>query len=78
MTSLPAAKHRIHDRGVLRAGAFADVVVFDPATIEDVATYNEPRQYPPGIDCVIVNGQVAAEGGAQTDARAGRMLRRSA
>ena len=76
MTSLPAAKHRIKDRGVLRAGCFADVVVFDPATIADVATYAEPRQYPAGIDWVIVNGEVAAERGAQTAARAGRMLRR--
>jgi N-acyl-D-aspartate/D-glutamate deacylase len=51
-------------------------VVFDPATIADVATYAEPRQYPAGIEYVVVNGQVAAERGRQTDARAGRMLRR--
>jgi dihydroorotase/N-acyl-D-amino-acid deacylase len=78
MTSLPAAKHRIKDRGLLRTGCFADVVVFDPATIADVATYAEPRQYPAGIDYVVVNGQVAVDRGAQTDARAGRMLRRNA
>jgi N-acyl-D-amino-acid deacylase len=78
MTSLPAAKHRIKDRGLLRDGCFADVVVFDPATIADVATYAEPRQYPAGIDYVIVNGQVAVDRGAQTDARPGRMVRRSA
>jgi N-acyl-D-amino-acid deacylase len=78
MTSLPAAKHRIRDRGLLRAGAFADIVIFDPATIADVATYAEPRQYPAGIDYVIVNGKVAAERGSQTSARAGRMLRRNA
>jgi N-acyl-D-aspartate/D-glutamate deacylase len=78
MTSLPAAKHRIKERGVLRAGWFADVVVFDPATIADVATYSEPRQYPAGIDYVIVNGEVAVERGAQTKVRAGRMLRRNA
>jgi N-acyl-D-amino-acid deacylase len=77
MTSLPAAKHRIRERGVLRAGWLADVVIFDPATIADVATYAEPRQYPAGIDYVIVNGQVAVDGGRQTDARAGRMLRRN-
>jgi N-acyl-D-amino-acid deacylase len=76
MTSLPAAKHRISERGVLREGWYADVVVFDPATIADVATYAEPRQYPAGIEYVVVNGQVAAERGRQTDARAGRMLRR--
>jgi N-acyl-D-amino-acid deacylase len=78
MTSLPAAKHRIKDRGVLRPGCFADIVVFDPTAIADVATYAEPRQYPTGIDYVIVNGEVAAERGAQTAARAGRALRRGA
>jgi N-acyl-D-aspartate/D-glutamate deacylase len=77
MTSLPAAKHRIRERGALRAGWLADVVIFDPATIADVATYAEPRRYPAGIDYVIVNGQVAVDGGRQTDARAGRMLRRN-
>ncbi len=78
MTSLPAAKHRLKDRGVLRAGAFADVVIFDLETIEDVATYTDPCQYPAGISHVIVNGAVTVEAGAQTDARAGRMLRRDA
>jgi N-acyl-D-aspartate/D-glutamate deacylase len=78
MTSLPARKHRLADRGVLRAGCFADIVIFDPETIADIATYAEPRQYPVGIDYVIVNGAVAAERGRQTDARAGRMLRRDA
>jgi N-acyl-D-amino-acid deacylase len=78
MTSLPATKHRIHERGVLRPGWHADVVVFDAEEIADVATYAEPRQYPRGIEYVIVNGQVAVEDGVQTDARAGRMLRRDA
>jgi N-acyl-D-amino-acid deacylase len=77
MTSLPAHTHRIGDRGELRPGAFADVVVFDPETIADVATYTEPRQHPAGIDYVIVNGAVAVDEGRQTDARAGRMLRRA-
>jgi N-acyl-D-amino-acid deacylase len=76
MTSLPAKKHRVAERGELRPGWFADVVVFDPATVADVATYQDPRRYPPGMDYVIVNGQVAAEGGRQTDTRGGRMLRR--
>ncbi len=76
MTSLPAKKHRLHQRGVLHPGWFADIVVFDQATIEDVATYAEPRQYPRGIEHVIVNGKIAVEGGTQTDAGAGRMLRR--
>jgi N-acyl-D-amino-acid deacylase len=78
MTSLPAAKHRIHERGVLREGWHADVVVFDAEAIADVATYAEPRQYPAGIDYVIVNGEISAERGTQTGARAGRMLRRGA
>ena len=61
MTSLPARKHRLEDRGVLQPGAFADIVVFDPETIADIATYAEPRQYPAGIEHVIVNGAVAVE-----------------
>jgi N-acyl-D-amino-acid deacylase len=76
MTSLAAQKHRIADRGVLREGAFADVVVFDPDTIEDIATYAEPRQYPRGIAHVIVNGALAVRDGVQTDARPGRFLPR--
>ncbi len=51
------------------------MVIFDPATIADIATYSEPRQYPAGIGHVIVNGAVAVADGRQTDARAGRMLR---
>ena len=76
MTSLPAAKHRVAERGLLREGWYADIVVFDAETVADVATYEEPRQYPAGIDYVLVNGEVAVERGAQTAARAGRMLRR--
>jgi N-acyl-D-amino-acid deacylase len=77
MTSLPARKHLLKDRGELRPGAFADLVVFDPRTVADVATYAEPRQYPAGIEYVVVNGAVAVDHGRQTDARAGRMLRRA-
>jgi N-acyl-D-amino-acid deacylase len=76
MTSLPARKHRLGKRGVLAPGWVADVVVFDPDTIADVATYAEPRQYPRGVNHVVVNGQIAVQDGRQTDARAGRMLRR--
>ena len=65
MTSLPAGKHRIAERGVLRPGLFADAVVFDPETIADVATYAEPRQYPAGISHVIVNGEVTVEDGCR-------------
>ena len=77
MTSLPARKHLLKDRGVLQPGAFADIVVFNPKTIADIATYTEPRQYPAGIEHVIVNGAVTVDGGRQTDARAGRLLRRA-
>ena len=77
MTSLPARKHLLADRGVLEAGAFADIVVFNPETVADIATYTEPRQYPAGIEYVVVNGALAVESGRQTDARSGRMLRRA-
>jgi N-acyl-D-amino-acid deacylase len=76
MTSLPARRFGLTGRGELREGFAADIVIFDPATIEDTATYEDPRQYPAGVEYVIVNGEVAAERGAQTEARAGRVLRR--
>jgi N-acyl-D-amino-acid deacylase len=77
MTSLPAKKHRLGKRGVLQPGWHADIVVFDPDAIADLATYDDPRRYPAGIQHVVVNGQLAVEEGRQTEARAGRMLRRS-
>jgi N-acyl-D-aspartate/D-glutamate deacylase len=76
MTSLPAGRFQLAERGELRPGWFADIVIFDPDCIADVATYQEPRQYPEGISYVIVNGQVAAERGAQTAEHCGRLLRR--
>jgi N-acyl-D-amino-acid deacylase len=78
MTGRPAAKFRLTDRGELAVGKFADIVVFDPETIADVATYQEPRQHPVGIDFVLINGRVAVEGGVQRDIRPGRVLRHSA
>jgi N-acyl-D-amino-acid deacylase len=75
MTSLNAAKLGIFDRGLLRAGTFADVVVFDPAKIIDHATYEDPFQYSEGIVHVIVNGQPVLDAGHHTDARPGRALR---
>ena len=77
MSGLPARRFRLGERGELREGWAADIVVFDPATIADTATYEDPRRYPDGIDCVIVNGEVAGEAGKQTTARAGRVLRRA-
>ncbi|MGE0821800.1 MAG: amidohydrolase family protein [Candidatus Binatia bacterium] len=75
MTGLPAQKFRLTDRGAIREGAYADLVVFDPQTVADVGTYQEPRRYPPGIDYVIVNGRITAEQGRHTGERGGRMLR---
>ncbi|TMF13842.1 MAG: D-aminoacylase [Chloroflexi bacterium] len=75
MTSLPARRMNLAGRGELREGFAADVVVFDPKTIADRATYEEPRKYPAGIDYVIVNGEIGAEHGKQTAARSGRLLR---
>ncbi len=76
MTSLPADRFKLAGRGRIAEGAFADIVVFDPSRIEDVATYEEPRQYPAGIDYVLVNGLVAAEAEQQVESATGRLLRR--
>jgi N-acyl-D-amino-acid deacylase len=76
MTSLPAQRMNLPGRGEIREGFAADLVIFDPDRIADRATYQDPRQYPDGIDYVIVNGEVAAEKGRQTESRAGRLLRR--
>lgn len=78
MTSLNAAKLGLRDRGLLRAGNFADVTVFNPELVLDRATYLDPFQYSAGIEHVIVNGQVVLEGGKHTGARPGRPLRRKA
>jgi N-acyl-D-aspartate/D-glutamate deacylase len=76
MTGMPAAKFQLLDRGTVRPGAFADLVLFDPARIDDVATYSEPRQSPSGIHEVYVNGVAVARDGYHTGARPGRALRR--
>jgi N-acyl-D-aspartate/D-glutamate deacylase len=77
LTSIPAARIGLRDRGVVRDGAIADLVVFDPATVADEATYVDPARYPTGIQHVIVNGRAAILDGAETGERAGRLLRRS-
>jgi N-acyl-D-amino-acid deacylase len=74
MTSLPAAKLRLRDRGQLRPGAFADVVVFDPNTVADAATFTDPHRYPRGMPWVLVNGRPVVAGGRHTGARPGRVL----
>jgi N-acyl-D-amino-acid deacylase len=75
MTSLPARKHGLAERGEVRPGHFADLVVFDPQTVAGCATYQEPRRYPQGIRHVIVNGRAVVDGGEHTGAAAGRVLR---
>jgi N-acyl-D-amino-acid deacylase len=74
MTSLAASQLKIADRGTLKEGYFADVVIFDPTTIADTATFEKPHQYPVGIDTVIVNGIVTVRNGTHTGAHAGRAL----
>lgn len=74
MTGLPAARLRWRDRGLLRPGYAADLVVFDPATVIDRATYRDPHRYPDGIHQVVVNGRPVVRNGAQTGARPGRIL----
>jgi N-acyl-D-amino-acid deacylase len=77
MTAFPAQKFGLRDRGVIRAGAFADLVVFDPARIIDVGTYADPNHPPAGIHHVFVNGSAVVRDGAHTGARPGRALRRA-
>lgn len=75
MTALPAQKMRFADRGVLKAGLWADVVVFDPDRITDRATFAQPHQLSEGMDYVLVNGTPVIAAGKATGARAGRVLR---
>jgi N-acyl-D-amino-acid deacylase len=77
MTSAPAARLGIADRGLVRDGLVADLVVFDPARVRSNATYDEPRRFPDGIDWVLVGGEIVVEPGVgHTGARSGRVLRR--
>jgi N-acyl-D-amino-acid deacylase len=75
MTSMPAHKLGLADRGVISAGKAADIVLFDYATINDRATFVEPHQFPEGIPFVIVNGIPVVDGGRQSDALPGKVLR---
>jgi N-acyl-D-amino-acid deacylase len=74
MTSLPAWRLGLRDRGVLREGAWADVTVFNPETVIDRSTYEHPRQFPEGIEHVFVNGVQAVRSGRETGDLAGRAL----
>jgi N-acyl-D-amino-acid deacylase len=75
MTGAAAARLNLTQRGTLRDGAFADLVVFDPATVRSNATYDEPRRFPTGIDQVVVNGTLVVDGGTHTGATPGRGIR---
>lgn len=77
MTSLPAQRLRLTDRGALKTGMKADLVLLTPGQVADSATFDEPHQYPAGIHSVYVNGTLAFAGGESTGARAGRVLARS-
>ena len=78
MTSLPAARVGMKDRGLLKPGMKADLVVFDPATVADTATFENPHQYAAGVSFVAVNGVAVVEDGKVTGARPGRVLRHDA
>jgi N-acyl-D-amino-acid deacylase len=74
MTSLPARTFALHDRGLVREGMAADLVIFDPARVQDKATYVKPHQFSQGFDFVLVNGQVVVDSGKLTVARPGQTL----
>ncbi|MBI2763796.1 MAG: D-aminoacylase [Chloroflexi bacterium] len=76
MTSMPAARLGLRDRGALADGFVADIVIFDPTTVRSLATYDQPRQFPEGIEHVIVAGVPVVESGSHTGATPGRALRR--
>jgi N-acyl-D-amino-acid deacylase len=75
MSGFPTERFRIPERGVLREGYFADVVVFDPETVADRSTWDEPRLHPVGIERVLVNGEVVVSDGASSGRLPGRVIR---
>ena len=75
MTSLPARTFGFRDRGLVREGFWADLVMFDPARVEERATFQKPHQYSEGFDLVLINGQAVVEDGKVTGARPGQVLR---
>src|SRR4029079_12051290 len=75
MSALPAQKMRFADRGVIKSDLWADLVVFDPATVADLATFDTPNQLSVGMDYVLVNGVPVIAAGKATGARPGKILR---
>ena len=75
MSVMPATRFRLHGRGVLAVGAVADLVIFDPTTVEDTATFDAPLEEPRGVDLVMVNGAVTIRHGEFTGRRAGQFLK---
>ena len=75
MTSQPANRLGIADRGIVRQGMKADLVVFDPALVRDMSTYEKPDQYSQGVAWVLINGTAVLAGGVPTNALPGRILR---
>jgi N-acyl-D-amino-acid deacylase len=75
LSALPADNFKLKDRGYLKDGYYADLVVFDPATIADHATYDAPREFATGVSEVIVNGVEVVRGGKHTGAKPGRVVR---
>ena len=76
MTSFPAQRLGLSDRGLIKDGFKADIVIFDPKEVKTYATRDNPKQYPIGIDYVIVNGQIIIDNGNNTGILAGKALRR--
>jgi len=74
MASLPAQVLGLKDRGLIREGYWADLVVVDPDVVADTATYDDPKQYPKGIDYVLVNGAIVIDEGNHTGARPGKVI----
>ena len=77
MTGLPAARLGLHERGRIAPGCYADLTLYNPHTVQDSATFDDPHQYAVGIETVLVNGQIALHNGAPNDIRAGIVLRRT-
>jgi N-acyl-D-amino-acid deacylase len=77
MTSFPARRFRLGKRGILASGQAADLVVFDPDTVSDLATYEDPKRFPTGIDLVLVGGVKTVEGAVHSGARAGQAIGRT-